>query len=240
MIGAAFVERLESLDNHVRLPAPAQVAAEPSPAEALRGSIPGDWPFLVKGPAAAFRPTTAQAIGELLKPHRTVRQRQGKEGTDWPMSAGAPVGPAILLNRVGQGRVLTFACSPDFSTASEHGLVETRQLLRNAIRWLHPQPLVEIDAPANVQAVVTDDAGSRTLRVHLLAYNSPPQTIPVRERPYVLPAMIEDAPLYRATIQVRRPVREVAAYSSNSEIKQTQGRITVTVNEIHEVVSVVY
>jgi hypothetical protein len=228
--GATLVERLDSLDNHVRFPV----------AEVFRGDLPGDWPFLVKGPAAVFQPTTAQPIGELLKPHRTVRQRQGKEGTDWPMSADAPVGPAILLNQYGQGRVLTLACSPDFSTASEHALVETRQLLRNAVRRLHPQPAVEIEAPAGVETVVSDDPAARILRVHLLAYHSPPQTIPVRERPFVLPALIEDAPLYRAVIRVRRPIREVRAHNADTELKQDAGRIAVTVNDIHEVVAISY
>ena len=45
------------------------------------------------------------AWGELLRPHRTLRQRRGREGTEFPMSADSPVGPAVLINKVGQGRV---------------------------------------------------------------------------------------------------------------------------------------
>ena len=37
---------------------------------------------------------------------------------EWPLGATAPVGPAILVNQVGKGTVLTFACSPDFATAT--------------------------------------------------------------------------------------------------------------------------
>jgi hypothetical protein len=74
--------------------------------------------------------------------------------------------------------VLTFAGSPDFATASEHHIVEARKLLRHAVRFLNPQPRVEITAPANVEAVVTDGPANRLLRVHLLGYNSPPQTTP--------------------------------------------------------------
>ena len=129
------------------------------------------------------------------------------------MSADAPVGPAMLFNRLGRGRVLTPACSPDYATASEHHVVEARKLLLNAVRFLHPQPLVEITARASVEAVVSDDPAARTLRVHLLAYQSPAQTMPAQNRPYVLPALIEDAPLYRATIRLRRPVEEVRPHA---------------------------
>jgi hypothetical protein len=51
------------------------------------------------------------------------------------MSAGGMVGPAMLLNALGKGRVLTFAGSLDVATAGEHRIVEARKLLSNAV---HP------------------------------------------------------------------------------------------------------
>lgn len=39
--------------------------------------------------------------------------------------------------------------------------------------------------------------------VHLVAYNATPQTTPAKERPYVLPGLIEAAPMFRANIQCR-------------------------------------
>jgi len=165
LIGAKLVGRLDSSDNWMRFPATPTAAKS-----VLRGDIPWDWPLLVRGPAVVYQPTTATPIGQLWKPVRTSRQRAGLESTDWPMSADAPVGPAILVNRVGQGEVLTFAVSPDFATASEHPIVEARRLLCQAVRSLNPNPRIRITAPANVEAVVTDDAAARTLRVHLLAW----------------------------------------------------------------------
>ena len=53
---------------------------------------------------------------------------------------------------------------------------------------------MRIRAPGTVEAVVTDDPATRTLRVHFLAYNAPPQTMPRQNRPSVLPALIEDTP----------------------------------------------
>ena len=183
LIGARLRERLPSMDNYVRL-------ANLSPDHSrLLSDIPAAWPFLVEGPGAVYEPTTAIALGELMKPHRTVRQKKGLEGTSWPNSADVPVGPAVLVHRVGQGSVVTFACGPDFATAGEHPVPEARYLLRNAIRWLDPRPAVEIKAPRNVEAVITDDAEQRILRVHLIGYVSPPACTPANNRPYVYPAV---------------------------------------------------
>ena len=170
-----------------------------------------------------------------MKPYRTVRQQQGKEGTSWPMSAEATVGPAILVNRVGKGTVLTFAGSPDFATASEHHIVEARRLIRSAVRFLDSKPRVQITAP-----VVTDDPAARTLRVHLVAYNSPAQTIPAKDRPYVLPALIEEAPIYRVAVDLDRPIKRAAAWNKSTALKRRGQRVETMVNDIHEVLSLQY
>jgi hypothetical protein len=156
------------------------------------------------------------------------------------MSADAPVGPAFLVNPVGQGTVLTFAGSPDYATASEHHIVEARDLLRRAVRLLHPNPRVLITAPVNVEAVVTDEPSARTLRVHLLGYNAPPQATPPGNRPYALPRPIEDAPLYRATILLDAVPRSARALLPTTVIARKKNRLDLTVAGIHETVVVRY
>jgi hypothetical protein len=238
LIGAEFGVRLDSLDNWVRLAAD---AGSPENSEApFASGLRRDWPLLVKGPAAVWKETTATPLGELMKPYRSIRQQQGEEGTDWPMSAETRVGPAVLRQRVGAGEVLTFAGSPDFATASEHHIVEARRLLTAAVELLHPSPRVQITAPATVQAIVTDDPASRTLRVHLLGYNAPPQTLPVKERPYILPALMEDPPTFRATIDFRDPPQSAAALDPATVVKHDGRRVEVTVSDVHEVVMVRY
>lgn len=158
LIGARLKTILDTEDNWVRLSYEVP--------EVLRDTIPNDWPFLVKGPAAVYETVSAQSFGELIRPHRTIRQAQGFEGTEWPMSPDVSVGPALLLNRVGKGVVLTLAGSPDVAAASEHHIREARQLLHNAVKFLHPAPRVQIEAPVFIQSVVTDDTASQTLRVH--------------------------------------------------------------------------
>jgi hypothetical protein len=235
LIGARFVRRLDSLDNHVRFP-----GSRDETLTALANGIPADWPFLVRGPAVVLEPTTAVPYGELMQPHRTVRQRQGKEGTEWPMSADRAVGPAILTHRVGKGTVITLTASPDFATASEHHITEARRLLTNAVRLLHPKPRVRISAPATVEAVVTDDPKTRTLRVHLLGCHTPPQTTPAQNRPYVLPVPIEEPLMFRAVLEFGMPVTRVRKLNPSTRLRVSGSRVEATVEDVHEVIIVHY
>lgn len=232
LIGARLVEILPSMDNWVRL-------AADMPQD-LRADIPVDWNFLVKGPAAVYAHEGAQAYGELLKPSRTTRQAEGKEGTGWPMSADSPVGPAVLVNRVGNGEVLTFAASPCYATASEHAIVEARQLFAAAVNHLRPDPRVRIHAPTTVQAVVTDDPDARLLRVHLLCYSSPPQTTPVNNRPYVLPALMEDTPSYRATVATSMEIKNASALNPETQVTFEGKRADLFINDVHDVLLLNY
>jgi len=246
-IGAKVKGRLASADNWVNVGTPSMTRAEILTADIAHAhvikrhsDVIGSEPFLIKGPATIYEPTSARPVGQLLKPHRTTRQLEGKEGTEWPMSADAPVGPAVLVNSLDKGTVLTFACSPDFATASEHHIVEARKLFRNAVRLLNSNPRIKISAPANIEAVVTDDPPNRTLRVHLLGYNSPPQTTPARERPFVLPRPIEDAPMHRATLNANFRLKSAKALNRSTQLHRRGNQVDLTVEDIHEVVMLKY
>ncbi len=232
LIGARLLRELDTQDNWLRF-APRDATG---PLADLVSSVRADWPFLVRGPAVVYAPTTAIPVGELLSPHRTALHAEGRYPAEYPMSADTPVGPAALWNQVGAGAVLTLCASPDWATASDHAIVEARTLLTAGVRQLNPDPRVRIEAPVNVQAVVTEDPEGGTLRVHLLGYNAPPQTTPATNRPYVLPALIEDPPLYRATIELREPPRAARALSPETLVEQQGRRIRLQVEEIHEVV----
>ncbi len=237
LIGARVIRRLESRDNHVRFTSQPGGSAEST---AIRLDVEPDWPFLVEGPAVVNEPTSATAIGELLAPQRTVRQRQGKEGPEWPMSAGAKAGPAVLLNQIGKGRVLTLAGSPDVATSGEHRIVEARKLLASAVRALHPHPRLRIEAPAFVETVATDDPVSRQYRVHLIAYAPAPNTTPPKNRPYVLPGLIEDPPMYRARIHLSERPRSVLIGHKDARVEVKAETVEVLATDIHEVVTIEY
>ncbi len=236
LVGARFVSKLESLDNWVRFPASQVSGVSGELARDLRL----DWPFLVKGPAIICEPLSARPVGELLRPYRTVRQQQGKEGTGWPMSAETAVGPAILMHHSGKGQVLTFTSSPDFATASEHQVVEDRWLIRDAVRFLNPKPRVRVAAPLAVETIVTDEPAERILRIHLVSYSSPAQTTPARERPYVLPALMEEAPIYRVAVELQTPIKSAEAWNKSTSLQRHDRRVEATVRDLHEILSLHY
>lgn len=233
LCGTRLKERITDRDNYVRFPGTEDAWAR------LTQEIPQDWPHLVYGAAAVLEPVTAKPFGELLRAVRRTRQREGKEGTDFPSSAGAVVGPAALLNTLGKGRVLTLACSPDAATASEYDTVEARKLLSNAVRFLNPEPAVEVDAPLNIETTITDDPESRTIRVHFVGYLAPPATTSAK-RPWVIPDLVEDEPIYRATVRVRRDIKGAKAFSPGTKVAVEGNLVRVEAETIHEVVAIPY
>jgi hypothetical protein len=156
------------------------------------------------------------------------------------MSAAESVGPAILVNSVGEGVVVTCAGTPDYATASEHALVENRELLYRLFRKLQPASRVSIKAPANVEAVVTDDPLTRQLRIHLLAYHPTPRTTPAINRPYILPGMIEDLPIFRVQVQLDQDAKQVRAWSPLTTLKIEGRQISAMIEDVHEVLVVDY
>lgn len=238
IMGATAERRLTTKDNWL------QIDFQNDTPTSLQASIGSGlrtaWPFLVKGPATVYKPTTASTYGELRQPHRTRRQLEGKMHTEWPMSADKAVGPALLIHELGEGRVVTIAASPDYATASEHNIVETRRLFRNCVQLLNPDRRVTIDAPSNVEAVVTDDPENRMLRIHLLGYNATPRSAPMSNRPFVLPGLIEDPPMFRATIRIKEAFRHVSSNSPRTEIRVDNQTIHVVVEEVHDVLVIEY
>ncbi|MCL4176803.1 MAG: hypothetical protein KJ072_03525 [Verrucomicrobia bacterium] len=262
LIGAGVKRRLEGADNWMRfstssIPGSGTMLFADSPeGEAARRRAlhaqnvafapaalrpgPADWPFLVRGPATIYEPTTAASVGDLLDSHRAALANPEGYNADWPLSARQVVGPAVLINALGKGTVLTFAGSPDFATASEHHIVEARKLFAHAVRLLHPNPRVRISAPANVEAVVTDDPAARTLRVHLIAYNATPQTTPAKDRPYVLPGLIEETPMFRASLEFPGGLKSAKALNPSTQLKKRGQRVDLVVEDIHEIIQCRY
>jgi hypothetical protein len=233
LIGARLVRLVPDADAYLRLgPLPGELAA-------LARDVPLDWPHLVYGPAAVYEPAGAEAHGELVAPVRRQRQLEGKEGTTFPSSANAPIGPGVLVHRVGSGRVLTFAVAPGAAAGSEYRTAEARNLLSNAVSALRGTPRIAIDAPHFVETTVSDDPETRTLRVHLIGYPAPPG-ITEAKRPWILPALIEDAPLYRARITLDRPVAGATAFNDSTQVDVAGPEVRLLVDDIHDVVSIRY
>lgn len=198
------------------------------------------WPFLVRGPATRYEATTAEVAGVVMESVRSDLANPGAYNKEWPLSAGKEVGPAVLLNRLGKGRVLTFAVSPDYATASEHAIVEARRLWAEGVRMLLPERRVVANAPSNVEVVVTDDVEAKVLRVHLMAYNATPRTLPAKDRPYVVPGLIEDLPMFRVSLRFADELTGLKALNEGTVIRRRGRDIEVLVEDVCEVIQCHY
>jgi hypothetical protein len=227
LIGARLV-RCETRypDNYLTL-----VGAD----DAISRDMPVGLPLLVHGPIATYEPTSARVMGALFTAHRSQNNLWVSH-----MSAGQAAGPAILVREVGKGVVVTVPCALDAAFVGDYRMPEHRTLLRNIVRYLNPRPPVEIAAPANVETVVTRDAGRRRLLVHFVAWNAPPTfssaAFPNGKR--VLPPIMEEPQQYSATVTINVPFRRAATVGSGSRVRRRGATATLTTSAVHEVLSV--
>lgn len=230
IIGAKVNRVIADNDNYVSF------EGEPKELDGLLEGVPTGWPHLVYGPAVLYAPEGATAFGQLHAPIRTQRQKDGLEGTSFPSPAAEAIGPAVLLNRLGKGQVLTFAVSPGMAAGGEYRTVEARTLLANAIRSLLPKPAIAIDAPAYVETMVTRDERG-TYRVHFNGYLSPPGSTDVK-RPWAIPELMVDTPLYRAEIRASGAIMSAFGLNPSSEVTIKGDAVSLLVNDVHEVIVV--
>jgi len=144
------------------------------------------------------------------------------------------VGPAVLVNDFGKGRVVCIAAAPDTAIGGEFGMPEDRMLIENALRLLDPDPPVRVDAPRFVESAVTAGPEPDTLRVHLVAHVTPPQNTH-KDRPLTIPAFIEDKPIYRVSVKVAGGVKEIEAITPTTTVTPAPEGFTAQVEDIHEV-----
>ncbi len=88
--------------------------------------------------------------------------------------------------------------------------------------------------------MITDDAERRILRVHLIGYVSPPACTPANNRPYVIPPLVEDPPMYEAEITLRRPIKAVRSFDPKTSLRLEKGLVAATIRDIHEVIAIEY
>ncbi len=129
--------------------------------------------------------------------------------------------------------MVTLACSPGEAATSEFHITEARQLLPSIVRYLLPQPLIMIEAPAFVETVVTLDGN--TLRVHCIARVEPPAALPATGRPAVLPTMMEDTPLFRVRVQCQDTLKSAIAFSDKTNLVRERPIVTALIEDVHEV-----
>jgi len=229
LIGAKLVRtHAEHPDNYIRLPGR---LAEGDGSFLLSG-IPADWPMLTYGPVAAYEPNGAQPFGDVMIAHRSRDNMWSRH-----MSPDKPVGPAVLVRRHGQGKVVCLAGAPDAAYVGDYRMPEHRKLISNIVRWLNPRPVVVVRAPVNVEVVVTHDETANRLLVHLLCFCGPGTNAAV-SFPHgrrVLPPVMEEGMHYTARIEVNRPFTRAEVDGSDSTLVVRGQVVEVTTSRPHEV-----
>jgi len=231
LIGARLKGLLNDNDNFFQLAGDAESTA------ALEPGVPRDWPHLIYGPAAVYEATSAAPLGHQHAPVRSQRQKDGLEGTTFPQSPGEIVGPGALLNAVGKGRVLTLGVAPDAALGGEYRTAEARHLLANAVISLLGDRAVAIHAPQFVETVVTNGKTKNAVNVQCVAYLPPPGAVDPK-RPWSIPELIEDTPLYRIKVTLGTAVRSAKGVNPSTEVIVAGKEVTATINDIHEVLEI--
>jgi hypothetical protein len=103
-----------------------------------------------------------------------------------------------------------------------------------------PRSCSTFEGPAFVEVVATDDPASRQYHVHLIAYAPAPTSTPSKNRPYILPGLIEDPPMYRARIHLEDRPRNVRAGNKDARIEVNGETVEIQANDIHELVAIEY
>ncbi|OHB75969.1 MAG: hypothetical protein A2W31_00015, partial [Planctomycetes bacterium RBG_16_64_10] len=73
-----------------------------------------------------------------------------------------------------------------------------------------------------------------------VAYNPTPQTTPPRNRPYVIPGLIEDVPIFRVAVKLAEIPRTVTAGNESTVLHWHADSIEATIEDIHEVLVLDY
>lgn len=230
ILGAKLVSFFTSHnDNYLRLPN----ALENTEGKFLLQNVGADWFILTYGPVAIFQPKEARAYGELLTAYRS-------QDNPWMnhMSAEKVVGPAVLVRDFGQGKIVYLPFSPDSAFVGNYRMPEHRNLLINIIRYLNPHPPIIIDAPPNIESVVTKDEKNNRLIVHFICFCGAPTVaaVPFVEGKRTLPSLMETCNPYKAEITINLPFSSTFALSPSTILEKEGNKIKAQINDVHEVV----
>jgi hypothetical protein len=207
------------------------------PEGALSTGLPANWDVLVSGSANVVEAAGAESWGELKIPFY--------DGPPFhPISIGPhnsawkTVGPAVFLHHFGQGRTVYVALGPDVAYGGRDFQPEQRILLRNLVRYLHPNPALKVEAPLTTEVVVTQDRRSRKYILHFIGYHANRGRVGM-VTPYA-PTVGEEQPLYRARVWIPEPPRQVGRLSQKTQISQEGNVISLQIEEVHEAVIISY
>jgi len=216
-------------DNYLYLPND----LEEGEGKFLLRDIGTGWHIPSYGPLAIFEPREAKAFGKLLIAYRS-------QDNPWMnhMSPDKAVAPAVLIGEYGKGKISYLPFSIDSAFVGNYRMPEHRNLIRNIIRFLNRQPPLLIDAPPNVETVITRDAKLNRLIVHFLSFWGTPTSaaVPFAEGRRVLPSLIEFSSPYEAEITLNIPFTSASCVGPQAKLRRKKNTIRLRTANIHEVV----
>ena len=150
-----------------------------------------------------------------------------------------------MSNRLGKGQTVYVAFSPEAAYLGNYPLAEHRLLVRNLIRSLISTLPVTVEAPLNVETVITHDKPKRRYIVHFVSYSGlrdgNAQTNPgvqILGRSKLRPSVpfMEESQIYKARITLGSEFKTALTVVAGSRVTR-QG---LQSQEVHDAVVINY
>jgi Hypothetical glycosyl hydrolase 6 len=221
LLGITYGGKTEFKGNYFRLPA-----------GPLSEGIRPEWDVFVSGPNNVVMPKGATTHGELrLAFHdRDLRTHIGHAPHN---SAWKAAGPAVLLNSYGQGKTAYVPFAAEAAYLGDYPLPEHRLFIRNLVRHLSPALPVRVDAPLNVESVITMDRKGGRYIIHLIGFMAVRDGQSRLNRETLIPPM-EESWKYTARVRIDVPFKRARAASSSARVERRGEALEIETGEVHD------
>ena len=121
--------------------------------------------------------------------------------------------------------------------------------MRNVIRSLSPVLPISVEAPSNVETVITHDQKKRRFIVHFVSYTGPrdgnAQTNPAvqilgRSKLQTSVPFMEESLIYRAQVNVRSDFNTASALGAGSQVRRQGKRVILQSQQVHDTLVIGY
>ena len=185
------------------------------------------------GRPVLFEPDGAQTYGELHTAFPGGRPPGMAGLSPWKI-----IGKAVASHTFGKGKVVYFPAPLDCHYATARALPDHRNLLRNALRLLHENREVQVDAPVNVESMVMRGGAKGEYIVHLVGCWPRKNVKTYWQAPAPTTEIMEEPGLYRATLEFAAPIRQARAVSRDTSVRTVGRTLKLETGQVHEAIIV--
>ena len=221
LLGVHYRGKTEFKGNYFRLPA-----------GPLSEGTRADWDIYVNGPNNLVTSAGATEHGELrLAFHDrdlTTHIGHAPHNSSWK-----PAGPAVLINKYGRGMTAYVPFSAEAAYLSDFPLPEHRLFVRNLVRNLSPPIAVRVEAPLNVESVITLDRVRRRYIIHLIGFMAVRDGQSRMNRETLI-APMEEGWKCTARVSLDSPIKRARAASSSARVQSKGSFVEMETSEVHD------